>query len=307
MEFLGSLLAFALGIFLVVKGGDVFVEAASGLARGLGLPAFLIGATVVSLATTLPEMMVSVLAAAQGKVEMAVGNALGSVTANTGLILATGMVATAKMPLKRGLQIPCLLLLAAAGILWAACTGGRLAAWGSCLLAVICVGFIMENVRQARKERTEERSAQAGKWIWRCLLGGGGIIGGSQLLISGGEGIAIFFGVPERIIAVTLLAVGTGLPELVTTLTALRKGEAAMSVGNIIGANIIDITLILPLSALVSGQGLPISEQNLLVDFPGFAVILLIAAVPLLLWKKGSRVQGVLLWLLYLCYLLCIF
>jgi len=165
----------------------------------------------------------------------------------------------------------------------------------------------MENVRQARKERTEERSAQAGKWIWRFLLGGGGIIAGSQLLISGGEGIAIFFGVPERIIAVTLLAVGTGLPELVTTLTALRKGEAAMSVGNIIGANIIDITLILPLSALVSGQGLPISEQNLLVDFPGFAVILLIAAVPLLLWKKGSRVQGVLLWLLYLCYLLCIF
>lgn len=305
MELVLRMMGFALGIVLVVKGGDAFVDAAGGLARGLGVPTFLVGATVVSLATTLPEIMVSVLAASQGKVEMAVGNALGSVSANTALILATGMVMLPGADLGKGLKIPCLLLLAAVGILWGACLDGQLAVWGSLLLAAVCMAFLGYNIHRASRGGQAEKTGTAGQWVWRFLLGAAGIVAGSQLLVSGGEGIALFLGVPERVIAVTLLAAGTGLPELVTTLTAIKKGEAALSVGNIIGANIIDLTLILPLSALASGEKLPISAQNLQTDLPGCAALVAVGAMPLLFRGKSSRIQGAVLWVLYLCWLLC--
>ena len=306
MELIWSLAGFLLGIGLVVKGGDVFVEAAGGLARGLGLPSFLVGATVVSLATTLPEIMVSVLAAAHGKVDMAVGNALGSVTANTAMILATAMVLLPEVVLGKGLKIPCALLLSAVAVLWISCISGQLAWWGTVFLGVICVGFLGYNVRCASKEMSEEGKTYAAAYVWKFLLGAAAIVGGSQLLVTGGSGIAGFFGVPERIIAVTLLAVGTSLPELVTTLTAVKKGEAALCVGNIVGANIIDLTLILPLCSAVSKGALPLSQQNLLTDLPGAALVLAVAAIPMLLRGKSSRVQGVLLWLLYMLYLLCV-
>lgn len=301
-----SVMGFALGIVLVVKGGDAFVEAAGGLARGLGLPSFLVGATVVSLATTLPEIMVSVLAAANGKVDMAVGNALGSVTANTAMILATGMVLLPGAKPGKNLKIPCMLLLAAVAALWASCAGGQLVWWGSVLLGAVCVGFLGYNVACASKEITEEGKEHAGAQVWKFLLGAAAIVGGSQLLVTGGSGVAAFFGVPERIIAVTLLAVGTSLPELVTTLTAIRKGEAALCIGNIIGANIIDLSLILPLCGAVSRGALPLSEQNLMTDLPATALVLAVAAVPMLMRGKSSRVQGVLLWILYGFYLMCI-
>lgn len=305
MELFWSMFSFALGIVLVVKGGDVFVEAAGGLAKGMGLPPFLVGATVVSLATTLPEIMVSVLAATQGKTDMAVGNALGSVMANTAMILATSMVLLPGAELGKKLKVPCILLLAALAVLWGACASGTLQWWGAVLLGLVCIGFLGYNVARASGERTEEGAEQAGKWVWKFLLGAAAIVGGSHLLVTGGSGIAAFFGVPERIIAVTLLAVGTSLPELVTTLTAIKKGEAALCVGNIVGANIIDLSLILPLSSIASGGGLPLSQQNLWIDLPATAAVLLVAAVPMFLRGKNSRVQGVLLWVLYACYLLC--
>lgn len=305
MELVWNLVIFGIGILLVVKGGDIFVDAAAGLAKGLGLPSFVVGATVVSLATTLPEIMVSVLAAAQGRVEMAVGNALGSVTANTALILATGMVLLPNADLGKGIKVPCGLLMAAMGSLWLACAGGRLYGWRILLPAAVCAGFLWYNVHRATNGSKEAATGGGGRWLWKFLLGAAAIVAGSQLLVTTGEAIALRLGIPEGIIAVTLLALGTCLPELVTTLTAIKKGEAALSVGNVIGANIIDLTLILPLSALASGGGLPLSEQTVTVAFPGCAAVMAVAAVPLLLWGRSSRVQGVLLWLLYGCYLLC--
>lgn len=304
MALLGNVLALLLGIGLVVKGGDAFVDAAGNLARRLGLPAFLVGATVVSLATTLPEMMVSLLAAIQGKTEMAVGNALGSVTANTALIFATAIAVMPGIKLP-GLTIPGLLLLGAGLSLWAACSGGVLALWGVGLLVGFCAAFLFYNARRAARHIREEKKAAENPWLWKFLLGAAGIVAGSQLLVNGGSGLARILGVPERIIAATLLAVGTSLPELVTSLTAIRRGELALSAGNIIGANIIDITLILPLCSLASGKELPLSTQNLFIDLPVCVGLLAVSILPLLITKKSSRVHGVLLLLLYGCYLLC--
>lgn len=306
MEIVGSAIVFLLGIILVVKGGDIFVEAAGGLARGLGLPTFLVGATVVSLATTLPEIMVSVLAAFQGKVEMAVGNALGSVTANTALTLATGMIVLPNIGLGRGIRIPCLLLLFAIGGLWTVCSGGVPAMAGYLFLVAICGLFLWYNLRHAVRDKVENSVSSVGNWVWKFLLGAAGIVAGSQFLISGGEGLARILGASERVIAITLMAIGTSLPELVTTLAAIKKGEAALSVGNVIGANIIDLTLIIPLCAFAAGEALPISQQNLLCDFPLCAIVLAVATIPFMLWKKSSRLQGIVLWLLYGSYLLSI-
>lgn len=306
VELFWGAVSFALGILLVIKGGDAFVEAAGGLARGMGLPPFLVGATVVSLATTLPEIMVSALAAARGKADMAIGNALGSVMANTAMILATGMVLLPGAELGKRLKVPCALLLAAIAVLWGACGGGTMQWWGAVLLGILCAGFLGYNALHASKEISQQGKEQAGKWVCRFLLGAAAIVGGSHLLVTGGSGLAAYFGVPERIIAVTLLAVGTSLPELVTTLSAIKKGEAALCVGNIVGANIIDLSLILPLSSLACGGTLPLSRQNLLLDLPATATVLAVAAVPMLLRGKNSRVQGVLLWVLYLCYLVSI-
>ncbi len=305
MALLGNVLALALGIVLVVRGGDAFVEAAGNLARRLGLPAFLVGATVVSLATTLPEMMVSLLAAGQGKTEMAIGNAIGSVAANTGLIFAIAMVVMPGIKLP-GLKIPGLLLLGAGLSLWAACSGGELALWGVILLVGICAAFLFYNARRAARHIRQEKETTSGPWLWKFLLGAAGIVAGSQLLVNGGSGLARILGVPERIIAATLLAVGTSLPELVTSLTAIKKGELALSAGNIIGANIIDLTLILPLCTLASGRGLPLTTQNLFMDLPVCAGLLAVAVLPLLVTEKSSRVHGTLLLLLYGCYLLCL-
>ena len=152
-----------------------------------------------------------------------------------------------------------------------------------------------EKVQATRRDKVEN--------VLKFLLGAAAIVGGSQLLVNAGSDLALWLGVPERVIAVTLVAVGTSLPELVTTLTAIAKKQDSLSVGNVIGANIIDLTLILPLCALIAGGTLPVSAQSLAVDFPACMVTLLAGLVPLLLRQKGARVQGIAMLALYAGYL----
>lgn len=303
-----SLALFAIGIILVMKGGDFFVDAASWIARTAGVPTFIIGATIVSLATTMPEMIVSVIAAVAGSSEMAIGNAVGSVTANTGLIMAVAMVfMTVHLPREKYLP-QCLLLISAAAVLWLGSAGGSLELGFSIILFAIFVTFMVINLSNARAEKGENgrerytRKELAGQ-ILLFLLGAAAIVAGSELLVEHGQIIALALGVPERVIAVTLVAIGTSLPELVTTLTAIRKKESALSVGNIIGANIIDLTLILPICSFVSDGALTISRQSVGIDMPACFIITLIAVLPMLLRQRAARAQGVLLLLAYGVYL----
>jgi cation:H+ antiporter len=304
-----ALILFMLGIILVMKGGDWFVDAASWIARAAGIPSFIIGATIVSIATTMPEMIVSVIAAAQGKTDMAIGNAVGSVTANTALIMAVAMIfMTVTISRKQYLK-PCLLLTGAAALLWVGSLNGRLAVWASLILAVIFVYFMYQNVQQARTEREGAdrepvEKGQTGKNVLLFLVGAGAIVVGSQCLVNGGSAIAAALGVPERVIAITMVAIGTSLPELVTTLTAIRKKESSLSVGNIIGANVIDLTLILPICSLVSGQALPVSAASIRYDLPACLLVTVIALVPMLWKEKATKAQGILLLAVYAAYLI---
>lgn len=304
--------SFIFGLTLIIKGGDLFVEAAVWIARVSGIPKVIIGATIVSLATTLPEITVSLLAAMAGKADLAIGNAVGSVTANLGLILGTSLLFSPLPIRRRDYACKGLLMVIAVTVLLAFSGTGRLKAGGSFLLLVIFALSVMDSIRSAGQNRENrtlatplEKSEAALHLLW-FALGIGGILWGARLLVDNGSLLAIRLGVPESVIGVTLVAVGTSLPELVTAVAALMKKEGALSVGNILGANLIDTTLILPLCGFISGTPLHVSLQSLLLDLPVCLLAAVITVVPTLLQGKFSRLQGISLLGLYLVYLMLV-
>lgn len=304
-----ELLLFVIGLVLIVKGGDLFVDAASWIAEVSGIPKFIVGATIVSLATTLPEMIVSVMAAVEGKVDMAVGNAVGSVTANTALIFAIAVLFMTVELTRRQYLTKSVILIASSAVVLLASLTGQFQFWGTIVLFLLFFAFIFENVKQARLEMHDaEKPAFSGKELTKNLvmfvLGAAGIVVGSRLLVDSGSAIATYLGVPESIIAVTLVAVGTSLPELVTTITSIIKKQSSLSAGNIIGANIIDLCLILPLCDLVSAEKLPISHQSIVLDMPVCLLVVVTCVLPMLLRQKSSKVQGAVLLVLYVVYLI---
>lgn len=318
LNFTGStplwiVLLFAAGLVCIIKGGDLFVDAAGWIAEASGIPKFIIGATIVSFATTLPEMLVSVFAALEGNADIAVGNAVGSVTANTGLIMCLSLVCMTCLMERRQFGVKACLLLAAILSLFGFTRDGRLSVAEGLLVLVIFAGFLAESLISARREQGTERKAEgerlavSGKTvagnIVKFVLGAAGIVLGAQLLIDNGSAIASLLGVPDAIVAATMIAIGTSLPELVTTLTAIRKKESSLSVGNIIGANIMDLTLILPLCSLILGKPLPVQSQGMLLDIPACLIICAAVLVPAL-WKgKFQRWMGFLAGGLYAAYL----
>ncbi len=309
MNIVISCAIFLVGVLLVIYGGDRFVDAACWMARAAKVPSFIIGATIVSIATTLPEMIVSLPASLEGKNDMAVGNAVGSVTANTGLIMALAILfMTVVAPRKQFIK-QFVILVAAACILWAGSMGGTVALWAALALIALFLIFMTFNVRDAKRSQGEEAQpveVTRKSVVTNLLLfafGAAAIVLGSNLLIRGGSDIATALGVPERVIAVTMVAIGTSLPELVTTLTAIRKKESHMSIGNIVGANIIDLSLILPLCYFVSGGTFTVSPQCLALDFPACLIVVLMAVVPLVIFQKGHKLQGALMLAAYGVYL----
>ena len=155
-------------------------------------------------------------------------------------------------------------------------------------------------------ERPEVNKKSVIDNILRIVVGAAGIVVGSQLLVNNGSRIAAFFGVSEAVIGVTIVAVGTSLPELVTAITAIVKKQSSMSVGNVIGANVIDTTLILAVCSFVYGGKLPVSAQNIYLDFPVAIIVSLIAVVPTVIRRKFSRVQGVVMLAVYILYLVIV-
>lgn len=308
MEYVMLGMIFLAGIILIVKGGDWFVDAASWIAEVSGIPKLIVGATIVSLATTLPELLVSVMAAMQGKVDMAVGNAVGSVTANLGLIMAVSIIC---MPVKiyRGdYLLKSVLMLAASVVLVWGCRGGVGLTLSLPLLGIFAV-FTYENIRGANRamrcggdlgplrEHPLKRAV-----FFQCIkfsLGAAAVVLGADLLVDSASALARLAGVSERVIGVTIVAIGTSLPELVTTVTAIVKRQSALSVGNILGANILDLTMILPLSALISGQTLPVSAASARIDLPACLLVGAIAVIPAMLTARFRRWQGLALLAVY--------
>lgn len=295
------ILMFLLGLILIIKGGDFFVDAASWAAEVSGIPKFLIGATIVSLATTLPELLVSLMASASGSTGIAVGNAVGSVTANIGLIMGISVVCLPIMIDRRDQTFKYIMMAGGIVLLYAFSVRGSLSLLGAVILLMMFLAFMAESVVSARRhmhaDNAQERPAKDRRTVLinavKFIAGVAGIVIGANLMVEYGTALARVLGVPESIIGATLVAIGTSLPELVTTLTALVKRQASLSIGNIIGANIIDLTLILPLCSVLSGKALPLLRQNLILDMPFCLGLVLLAILPPMFTGKFHKIQGV--------------
>ena len=302
------LLLFAAGLIFIIKGGDWFVDAATWIAEAFGIPKFIVGATVVSFATTLPEMLVSVFAALEG-------NAVGSVTANTGLIMCLSLVCMPCLMTRKQFGFKASLLLATIAVLFAFTRNGQLSVAQSVVILLFFAAFLAENLMAGKREHgtedVENRPQMTGKALARNLLGfvlgAATIVLGAQLLIDNGSALAKMIGVPDSIIAATMIAIGTSLPELVTTLTAIRKKESSLSVGNIIGANIMDLTLIMPLCSLIQGRAMLVERQGMLLDIPACLIVTAAALVPALISGRFKRWTGFLIGGLYIAYLAVMF
>jgi len=307
-----------IGLALLVKGGDVFVSAAVRLARFLRMPPVVIGSTLVSLATTTPELMVSLMAGGQGEPGLAVGNAVGSCICNIGLIL--GVTAAFKHIDVRlsALRAPLLAMFGFALLLLVMSLDLTLShRQGWLLIAGGLAYFAHDFVRHARDTKPADvagakaiENAAAGRLAWfqgkagsfiQFLLGTGIVVAGSRLLVSAAVKLAGTLGIPSIIIGLTMVAVGTSLPELITAVTSSRKNVSDLAIGNVLGANIANLSFVVGTAAALSNVHLsrPTQLFNFLVLLLMFGLLLCM----LLTGRRVTRKEGVTLLVCYSLYL----
>ena len=311
-------LLFLIGLVLLIKGGDWFVDGATGIAHRFHIPEILIGATVVSIGTTLPEVMVSATSALGGHGEIAYGNAIGSIICNTSLVAAlTIAIRPSKIDRKPLIMPVIFFFISAVFYSVVAYTTGYFSRTIGLLLVLIFVIYMLISVFNAKKSietvSTDKEKSENSlvKELVLLIVGAILIAIGARLLVDNGTIIAEGLGVPESVIALTFVALGTSLPELVTAITALAKGHGALSLGNIIGANLFNLVLVSGVSVVLSPFAIPSSLQvnginaSLLVDIPVMFLVMLILTLPAILRKKLSRAQGIILLLIYAAF--CVF
>ena len=304
-------MSFLIGLLFICKGGDWFVDASTYIARAFGIPKYIIGATIVSFATTMPEMIVSVAAALKGSSVMAIGNAVGSVSANTGIILGISLICLPAAIRREEYLMKNLLYLGCLVMLLISFQDNIFSPSDSILLILSGILFLSMNVKNAvktRKEKEQKRivKKELTKNLIYFVLGAAAIVAGSHLLIQSACEIAKQLHISEDIISVTILAMGTSLPEFVTTITAIIKKESAISVGNIVGANVIDTAFILPVCTLITGEHLSVGTQMKLIDLPICLILSAIALLPMLFRQKIGRQDGIIVLLIYIAYFVSI-
>ena len=317
---IGSLVLFAVGALLLIKGGDWFVDGATGIARRFHLPDIIVGATVVSIGTTLPEVMVSATGALSGNGAMAYGNAIGSIICNTALIAAISVTFNPGPVNVKTMKMPVIFFFSSAALYCvAAYLLGEFPRWMGLVMLTIYVIYLILNVRQGLKnpDEAEEVEEEGGKprtlllELVLLVVGAALIALGADLLVEHGTIIAQTLGVPETVIALTFVALGTSLPELVTTITSLKKGHASLGIGNVIGANVFNLVLVSGVAVTLAPFEVPVGKllmghnASLVLDIPLMLIVMLLLTVPALTRKKLARWQGIVLLCVYAAF--CIF
>ena len=285
-----------LGFVLLIKGADFFVEGSSAVARKLHIPAMVIGMTIVAMGTSLPECAVSVTASIAGSNELAVSNVVGSNIFN--LMVVCGACAL-WMPFSIAMGLILLIL---------GYSGMEISRADGLIFIVIFVCFLMWMVRAAKVNPVQQEEEEA-KMLsgWKCvlyiLLGGAAIMWGGDLVVDSASAIAANFGLSQNLIGLTIVAMGTSLPELVTSVVASRKGEVDMALGNVLGSNVFNILMVLGAAAAIS----PITfVQENMMD------IILLTGMSLIVWvfawtkKQVRRSEGIIMLLVYAAYMVYI-
>ena len=298
-------LLLALGFLFLVKGADWFVEGSSGIADKFGIPQLVIGLTIVAMGTSAPEAAVSITASLKGTADIAVGNVVGSNILNILIILGISSVITSIAVAKTTVryEIP-IMLLSTFLLMGFGMQGGTINLWEGIILWLCFIGYLSYMFVMVKKgEMVAEEVATTQKPVWQLLIWGlvglGLIIWGSDLTVDAATSLAKRFGMSERFIGLTVVALGTSLPELFTSVSAARKGKADIAIGNIVGSNVFNILFIIGTSSLI----IPIIfEASFLID--SFVAV----AAGVILWlcvfrkKKLTRLHGILMLLCYAAY-----
>ena len=311
---LGSLLLFAVGVLLLIKGGDWFVDSAVGIAKRFKVPEIIIGATIVSIGTTLPEVMVSVTAAMNSNGAIAYGNAIGSIICNTSLIAALTIAIRPAPVNKKAITTPVLFFFISAAIyIAAAYMFGRFDRWlGIVMLSVFGIymastiynGF-KNPVETAAEENEESGGSSFIKDIIILIVSAALIAFGADMLEASSVALSTMAGIPTEVIGVTVVALCTSLPELVTAVTALLKGHGALSLGNIIGANIFNLVLVSGAAVTISPFIIPEGSKlfgfntSQVLEIPLMVLVMALMTLPALIKGKLRRWQGVALLSIY--------
>ena len=372
-----SVLLFAVGLVLLIKGGDWFVDGATGIAKRFNLPDIVVGATVVSIGTTLPEVMVSTTGALAGSGAMAYGNAIGSIICNTALIAAISITCNPGPVNVKSMKTPVIFFFCSAALYCVASYFlGEFPRWMGFVMLAIFVVYTILTVRNglknpdaaAEEEEEAETADMAGLWkeiallgicavviallsslvtgllmaaafavyiflktmdakkpegqgkkLWEELLllavGAAVIAVGADFLVEHGQIIAIGLGVPETVVALLFVALGTSLPELVTTITSLKKGRASLGVGNVIGANVFNLVLVSGVAVSLAPFEVPCENflldtglnMSLVFEIPVMVGVMVLMTVPALVFKKLGRWQGIALLGIYAAFVVCQF
>ena len=372
-----SVLLFAIGLVLLIKGGDWFVDGATGIAKRFNLPDIVVGATVVSIGTTLPEVMVSTTGALAGSGAMAYGNAIGSIICNTALIAAISITCNPGPVNVKSMKTPVIFFFCSAALycvasyflgefprwmgfvmlgifvvytvltvrnglknpdaaeeeeeeeqdfdakaLWTEIILLAICAVGITALSSVVTGLLMLAVFAVYiliKMRDMKKPAGTGKALWEELLllgiGAAVIAVGADFLVEHGQIIALELGVPETVVALLFVALGTSLPELVTTITSLKKGRASLGVGNVIGANVFNLVLVSGVAVSLAPFEVPCENflldtglnMSLVFEIPVMLGVMSLMTIPALVTKKLGRWQGIALLGIYAAFVVCQF
>ncbi|MBR3949854.1 MAG: calcium/sodium antiporter [Oscillospiraceae bacterium] len=319
-----SIVLFAVGLVLLIKGGDWFVDGATGIAKRFNLPDIVVGATVVSIGTTLPEVMVSTTGALQGSGAMAYGNAIGSIICNTALIAAISIIFNPGPVNTKSMKTPALFFFGSAALYCVASyILGEFPRWMGFVMLGIFVVYTILTVRNGLKnpDAVEEEEEEGGKeksmgmLLVLLVLGAAVIAVGADLLVEHGQVIALGLGVPETVVALLFVALGTSLPELVTTITSLRSGHASLGVGNVIGANVFNLVLVSGVAVSLAPFPVPCENtllntglnMSLVFEIPVMLGVMSLMIFPALATKKLQRWQGIALLAIYIAFCVCQF
>ena len=305
-----SVILIIIGFVLLIVGADILVEGSSGIAKKFHIPEIIIGLTIVSIGTSMPELFVSITSALDGYSDMAIGNIIGSNISN--LLLILGLSAAIKPVVfqkeTRLYEIPMCLLVTIILMIFCNTNGGISKIEAIALLIIFCVfiGYtIYMGKRESQKEIVEIKTSTIKNIIF-VLIGICGLKIGGDLVVNNAVNVANHFNWSEKLISLTILAIGTSLPELVTSVTAAIKGNSDIAIGNIIGSNIFNILLIIGASALIT----PITYNfSYNFDFSVLIVSSIILAIfPFIPPKdKMSRFNGIVYLLIYIIYLIILF
>ncbi|WP_309493479.1 calcium/sodium antiporter [Candidatus Hecatella orcuttiae] len=305
-----SFTVFISAFIFLLKSADFFVDGAAGLADKLGLPRIFIGIVLMGFLTTSPEFAVSVQAAYLGHPEVALGNAVGSVVADDAFALALAAIIAGISIDKQVLKRFGVFLIFSALLSYLLALDASVTRVEGLVLASLLVGYYLYLIKTGAQQRKShlntEGYVEARKVTFRRVLllfltGAGGVIVSARLVVWSGLSIAEYFGIPEVVIGLTVIALGTSLPEISTAVVSARKGKGEIAVGNILGADVLNILWIIGVSALVN----PIKVDPKTIEF-AYPWMLLVVAVMLLLMRHRyelTRWKGLLLLSLYVVYL----